>query len=94
MNKYVDPPERTSIEIHQTDPAAEKRQIDRLARTRATRDKAQVERLLNRLAQEAADPSQNLMPTTIELVSARATVERSSSGLKAEFGNYVELPVF
>ena len=94
VNKYVDPPERTSIEIHQTDPAAERRQTDRLARTRATRDKAQVERLLNRLAQEAADPSQNLMPTTIELVSARATVGEIVQRLKAEFGSYVELPVF
>ena len=52
----VDPPERTSIEIHRTDPESEKRQIDRLERMHATRDNAQVARLLTRLAQEAADP--------------------------------------
>ena len=56
VNKCVDPPERTSIEIHRTDPESEKRQIDRLERMHATRDNAQVARLLTRLAQEAADP--------------------------------------
>ena len=40
VNKYVDPPERTSIEIHRTDPESEKRQIDRLERMRATRNNA------------------------------------------------------
>ena len=34
------------------------------------------------------------MPTTIELVKARATVGEIVQRLKAEFGSYVELPVF
>ena len=94
VNKYVDPPEPASIEIHQTDPTSERNQIDRLKRTRATRDNSEVERLLDQLVQEARDPTLNLMPTTIELVKARATLGEIVRRLKTELGTYVEVPVF
>ena len=94
VNKYVDPPESPSIEVHRTDPTAERRQIDRLQQTRATRDAAKIERLLTQLAQEASDPARNLMPTTIELVRARATLGEIVQRLRVEFGTYVEVPVF
>jgi methylmalonyl-CoA mutase cobalamin-binding domain/chain len=94
VNKYVDPPEPANIEIHRTDPGAEGRQVQRLGRVRARRDAAAVERLLDRLAGEAGDSSVNLLPTTIELVKARASMGEIVQRLRTVFGQYVETPVF
>src|SRR6266403_1978730 len=74
VNKYVDPPERANIEIHRTDPEAETRQITRLRATRARRNNTDVGRLLDRLAAEAGTSSTNLLPVTVELVKARASM--------------------
>ena len=49
---------------------------------------------LKQLADEAADPSINLMPVTIELVRARASMGEIVNCLRAVFGSYVEVPVF
>ena len=94
VNKYIDPPEPASIETHRTDPEAEARQIARLRQTRLTRNNEEVERVLNRLAAEAQDPSKNLLPVTIELVKARASMGEIVQRLRAVFGTYVEAPVF
>jgi methylmalonyl-CoA mutase N-terminal domain/subunit len=94
VNKYVDPPEPANIEIHRTDPAAEARQVDRLRSVRARRNGDEVQKLLDRLADEARDPSKNLLPTTIELVKARASMGEIVQRLRAVFGGYVETPVF
>jgi methylmalonyl-CoA mutase N-terminal domain/subunit len=94
VNKYVDPPEPAQIEIHRTDPRAEARQVNRLRHAKMTRDHARVQRLLDQLAEEATDPSRNLMPTTIELVTARASMGEIVKRLRAVFGAYVEAPVF
>jgi methylmalonyl-CoA mutase N-terminal domain/subunit len=94
VNKYVDPPEPAKIEIHRTDPEAEARQVRRLQSARMRRNDADVERLLDRLAAEAQDPSTNLLPTTIELVKAKASMGEIVQRLRAVFGRYVETPVF
>lgn len=94
INKYADPPEPAKIEIHRTDPEAEARQIQRLRTARMGRNDAAVERLLDRLATDAHDPSKNLLPTTIELVKARASMGEIVQSLRAVFGQYVETPVF
>ena len=94
VNKYVDPPERANIEIHRTDPAAEARQVQRLRSVRTRRNSADVERLLDQLASEAQDSSKNLLPTTIELVKARASMGEIVQRLRVVFGQYVETPVF
>lgn len=94
VNKYVDPPERANIEIHHTDPEAEARQVRRLRDVRLRRNNAEVERLLDRLAADAEDPSKNLLPVTIELVKARASMGEVVQRLRAVFGQYVETPVF
>jgi methylmalonyl-CoA mutase N-terminal domain/subunit len=94
VNKYVDPPERANIDIHQVDPDAEARQVKRLRATRAQRNQADVDRLLDRLAREAKSGSTNLLPTTIELVKARASMGEIVQRLRAVFGNYLETPVF
>jgi methylmalonyl-CoA mutase N-terminal domain/subunit len=94
VNKFVEPASASPIEIHQVEPEVEARQIKRLQATRARRDQQKVTNLLNRLAEEAADPSINLMPVTIELVRARASMGEIVNCLRAVFGSYVEVPVF
>lgn len=94
VNKYVDPPAPVDIEIHQIDQATEARQIGRLRATRLGRDELLVDRLLDRLAAEAEDPDRNLLPTTIELVKARASMGEIVKRLRTVFGSYVETPVF
>ena len=94
LNKFVEDSGSTSIEIHRVDPRVEARQIARLKATRQRRDNERVKELLDRLEHEAQDPSVNLMPITIELVKARASMGEIVARLRAVFGSYVEEPVF
>src|SRR5216683_3157050 len=94
VNKYVDPPKQEQIEIHKIDPEVEQRQIARTQEIRRKRDGARVSALLDRLEREARDPSVNLMPVTIDLVKAGATMGEIVARLKVPFGTYVETPVF
>jgi len=94
VNRYVDPLKKEEVEIHKIDPATEERQIARTQEVRRRRNPAQVAALLDRLDTEARDPSINLMPTTIELVKARATMGEIVARLKQTFGAYVETPVY
>ncbi len=94
VNKFVEPPAETPIEIHKVDPAVETRQVARLTQVRRTRDNAAVAALLDRLEREARDPAVNLMPVTIELVKARASMGEIVSRVRQVFGSYVERPVF
>jgi methylmalonyl-CoA mutase N-terminal domain/subunit len=95
VNRYVEASgEPEAVEIHRVDPETEARQIARTRRVRATRDQARVDALLARLADEARDPSRNLMPVTIELVKARATMGEIVERLRGVLGTYAETPVF
>ncbi len=94
VNTHVEPFEPPPIPIHKLDPAIEGRQTARLKAVRARRDGAVVARLLDRLDTEARDPAVNLMPVTIELVKARATMGEIVGRLRQVFGAYVERPVF
>jgi methylmalonyl-CoA mutase N-terminal domain/subunit len=94
VNKYVDPPKTEEIETHKIDPATEARQIARTVELRRRRDGATVSALLDRLEREAGDPAANLMPVTIELVKARATMGEIVARLKKVFGTYVETAIF
>ncbi|HYR55144.1 MAG TPA: methylmalonyl-CoA mutase family protein [Myxococcaceae bacterium] len=94
VNRYVDPLKKEEVEIHKIDPATEERQIARTQEVRRRRNPAQVAALLDRLDTEARDPSINLMPTTIELVKARATMGEIVARLRQTFGAYVETPVY
>jgi methylmalonyl-CoA mutase N-terminal domain/subunit len=94
VNKYVDPQEKLDIELHPYDATTAKRQIDRLQRVRRERDNAQVTALLDRLVAVAKDERENLMPVTIELVAAGATMGDIIEKLKTLWGTYRENPVF
>jgi methylmalonyl-CoA mutase N-terminal domain/subunit len=94
VNKFVEPPEPNAVTVHQVGPEVEARQIGHLRAVRAKRDGARVAVLLERLAREAAEPGVNLMPVTIELVKARASLGEIVGRLRQVWGRYVETPVF
>src|SRR6266545_1437959 len=94
VNLYAEPGEPPPIPIHKVDPAVESRQIERLRGVRARRDNARVATLLDRLEHDARDPSVNLMPGTIELVKARASMGEIVARVRQVLGAYVEKPVF
>jgi methylmalonyl-CoA mutase N-terminal domain/subunit len=94
VNKYVMPDEKFDIELHPYDPSTAIRQIDRLNRVRRERDGAKVDALLDRLVEVAKDESQNIMPVTIELVTAGASMGDIIEKLKGLWGTYRERPVF
>jgi methylmalonyl-CoA mutase cobalamin-binding domain/chain len=97
VNKYVESPAPEAaprLDLHKVDPGVEARQIARVRAVRARRDPARVAALLDRLEQEARDPAANLLPVTLELVKARATMGEIVNRLRSVFGAYVERPVF
>ena len=74
--------------IEQPDfPALERRQKERLADVRRTRDDAAVRQALESV-REAARGSDNLMPPIIEAVKAMATLGEISDTLREEWGVY------
>jgi methylmalonyl-CoA mutase cobalamin-binding domain/chain len=94
VNKYADPEEKFDIELHPYDPSTAKRQLARLDRVRRERDNAKVNALLERLVEVAKNESENIMPVTIELVAAGATMGDIIEKLKGVWGTYRETPVF
>src|SRR5487761_2078514 len=94
VNKYVDPEEKFDIELHPYDTSTADRQIARLARVRRERDNATVNALLERLIEVARNESENIMPVTIDLVAAGATMGDIVEKLKMLWGTYRETPVF
>jgi methylmalonyl-CoA mutase cobalamin-binding domain/chain len=94
VNRYVDSGEGPRVEIHRIEPEVETRQIEALARVRADRDGARVERLLDELEAVARDPAANLLPVTIELVKAHASMGEIVGRLRSLFGTYVETAAF
>ncbi|MDA1117956.1 MAG: methylmalonyl-CoA mutase family protein [Proteobacteria bacterium] len=94
VNKFVEPGEKADIETHPYDPASAQRQLDRLQRVRRERDQREVDRLLDRLIEVARTETENVMPVTIDLVRAGASMGEIVGRLKALWGTYRETPVF
>lgn len=94
VNKFVEEEEVQSIETHPYDPETEARQIARLHKTQSDRDNKKVAALMEELRVAAQDPSRNIMPITIELVDARASMGEIVETLKELWGTYLENPVF
>ncbi|MFQ6022616.1 MAG: methylmalonyl-CoA mutase family protein [Acidiferrobacterales bacterium] len=93
VNKYVEPDEKIDIEIHPHDPATEQRQVENLKWIKRERDNERVRRLLEELKAVAGNESANIMPVTIELVKARASMGDIIETLKGIWGTYRETPV-
>ena len=94
VNKYVEEDEKVDIETHPYDPTTAGRQIARLQNVRATRDNQKLNALLEQLVEVAKDETQNIMPITIELVEAGATMGDIVEKLRTLWGTYRENPVF
>jgi 2-hydroxyisobutanoyl-CoA mutase large subunit len=94
VNKFVEPDEKTDIETHAYDPTTAQRQIDRLKRVRRERDQREVQRLFDRLTEVARNEDENIMPVTIDLVRAGASMGEIVERLKTLWGTYRETPVF
>lgn len=94
VNRLVDGAPDPKIETHPYDQTTAERQISRTRRVRAERDAASFDKLLEQLLVVARDPTQNIMPITIELVRAGATMGDIIETLKTLWGTYRETPVF
>jgi methylmalonyl-CoA mutase N-terminal domain/subunit len=94
VNKFVEPDEKMEIETHRYDPTTAQRQIDRLQRVRRSRNQREVDRLHERLIEVARNENENILPVTIELVRAGASMGEIVERLKSLWGTYRETPVF
>jgi methylmalonyl-CoA mutase N-terminal domain/subunit len=94
VNRFVEEEAQHDIEIHPYDPTTAERQVSRTQRVRRERDNARLNQLLEQLVAVAKDDSQNIMPITIELVKAGATMGDIVEKLKGVWGTYRETPVF
>ena len=94
VNKYVEDSEAESqINLHPYDPETEVRQIANLQRVRQCRNDTKVQNLLGELLVQAKSDSHNLIPVTIELVKARASMGEIIEALRGLWGTYRETPV-
>jgi methylmalonyl-CoA mutase N-terminal domain/subunit len=94
VNRLVDDTPDPKIETHPYDRTTAERQIARTRRVRRERDPALFDSLMVKLLAVARDDSQNIMPITIELVRAGATMGDIIEALKTVWGTYRETPVF
>jgi methylmalonyl-CoA mutase N-terminal domain/subunit len=92
VNDFVQEDEEPTP-ILKIDPSLERKQVDRLAATRARRDGAAVERSLVDLKQAAAGEA-NLMPPILAAARARASEGEMIAAMQEVFGTYTESPVF
>ena len=91
MNGFVTG-ERSSIDVLSIDPEIERRQAERVAAVRASRDRRAWRESLDGVAAAARDGG-NLVPTIIKAVDAYATVGEIADTLRAVFGEHKEIDV-
>ncbi len=94
VNVYVDAEDNSGIEVHPYDQTTADRQISRLNRVRGERDENILKNLLERFKAQALDANVNLMPITIELVEAGASMGDIVEAAREVWGTYRETPVF
>jgi methylmalonyl-CoA mutase, N-terminal domain len=86
VNRFQEGDEE-EIELHSLDPAAERRQIERIERVRAERDADAAQRALAAV-QEAARGTANLLDPMREALAAGCTVGEICNALREELGTY------
>ena len=94
VNCFVDGTPDPAIHTHPYDQTTADRQVKRTQSVRRNRDPVRFELLMKQLVDVARDPSQNIMPITIELVRSGATMGDIVEELKKVWGTYRETPVF
>ena len=90
VTTFADPNEVLRIPLLEIGGEQERRHLDRLAQTRATRDAAAHAAALTRLREESVRGDVNLMPAIIEAVRAYATVGEMCNLLRVVYGEYRE----
>jgi methylmalonyl-CoA mutase N-terminal domain/subunit len=90
VTAFADPNEVLRIPLLEIGGEQERRHLDRLAQTRATRDAAAHAAALTRLREESVRGDVNLMPAIIEAVRAYATVGEMCNLLRVVYGEYKE----
>jgi methylmalonyl-CoA mutase N-terminal domain/subunit len=93
VNDFVEENESIDIPILIISPEVEKKQRQRLAEVRASRNQEDVHRALAEL-QQAAQDEKNLLPRLIECTRAYVTIGEMCSTLAETFGIYEEPAVF
>jgi methylmalonyl-CoA mutase N-terminal domain/subunit len=86
VNRYQED-DAEPIELHELDPEAEKRQLQRTARVRAERDAEAAERALAEV-RRVARADANLLPPMREALRAHCTVGEICNVLREEFGTF------
>jgi methylmalonyl-CoA mutase N-terminal domain/subunit len=92
VNEYTIEGEEIEIPLLKIGQEAERRQRERMAELRATRDQAAVDRSLQAL-QDAARAGENVVPPLLDAVRAYATLYEVRYAMEEVFGAYQE-PVF
>jgi methylmalonyl-CoA mutase N-terminal domain/subunit len=82
----------STIEVMSIDPAIERRQVERVATVRASRDRDAWRTALDAIV-AAARTSENLVPPIIRAVEARATVGEIADAMRSVFGEHKEVDV-
>jgi 2-hydroxyisobutanoyl-CoA mutase large subunit len=94
VNRFVDGAADPQIHIHPYDKSTAHRQVTRTRRVRAAQDPVKFDRLLQELKSVARNADENIMPITIQLVRAGATMGDIVETLRGIWGTYRETPVF
>jgi methylmalonyl-CoA mutase N-terminal domain/subunit len=91
VNRHVDDKsEAAEVDIHPYDEDCTQLQVSRLKAVRTDRDNRRVRQLLGELKREARSDDINLLPKSIELVKAKATLGEICSALREVWGSYNE----
>lgn len=93
VNEFVEPEEKIDIPILYISPEVEKKQRQRLADLRQSRDEEAVKQSLSDLRYAAVN-NNNLMPVLIKAAHNNVTLGEMTGGLKEVFGTYEETAVF
>jgi len=81
------------IPLQHIDEALERKQVERLRRSRATRDQTKWQAAVKQV-EDTARGTGNLMPVIVEAVEANATVGEISDAMRRVYGEYRETVVF
>jgi methylmalonyl-CoA mutase N-terminal domain/subunit len=93
VNRFTEGNDDDTIDLLKITNEDEGRQRKRLAEVRHDRDQQAVDQALAMLAERAADPEHNLMPTLVDAVRTRATLGEIMGTMAAVFGRHVETPI-
>ncbi|NHJ13707.1 MAG: methylmalonyl-CoA mutase [Candidatus Thorarchaeota archaeon] len=93
VNEFILEGEDISIPVLKIDPEVERRQVERLNRTRKDRDNAKVQEALDKL-RKASEGDANVLPYVVEAVKAYASVGEICDVWRDVFGEWTEPKIF